>query len=145
MSWYPRRGVRGCSAALGLGRSLRKGKDVLAAQMCWSRDQIDDSLQPGLRGIETEELSHPLCPTWLFPGTAEEFGAVLAQRGTASSPWQRAVLVRAGLSRAGAGLVSPVVSCEFAAQGPSRGHSKRAVSASPTPPASPSPANSFWY
>lgn len=76
----------GCSAALSLGRSLLKGKDVLAAQMCWIRDGIDDSLQPDLGGIKTEELSHPLCSTWLFPGMAEEFGVVLAPSGTASTP-----------------------------------------------------------
>lgn len=86
MLWYPRRGVCGCSAALSLGRSLLKGKDVLAAQLGWIRDGIDDSLQPDLGGIKTEELSHPLCSTWLFPGVAEEFGVVLAPSGAASTP-----------------------------------------------------------
>lgn len=86
MLWYPRRGACGCSAALGLGRSLLKGKDVLAAQMCWIRDWIDDSLQPDLGGTKTEEPFHPLCSTWSFPGVGGGFGVVLAQSGTASTP-----------------------------------------------------------
>lgn len=89
MLWYPRRGACGCSAALSLGRSLLKGKDVLAVQMCWIRDRIDDRLQPDLSGIKTEELSHPLCSTWLFPGMAEEFGVALP-----ALLWHRALLVR---------------------------------------------------
>lgn len=60
-------------------------KRCFSAQMCWIRDQIDDSLRPDLSGIKTEELSHPLCSTWLFPGVAEEFGVVLAQSGSAST------------------------------------------------------------
>ncbi|XP_051664057.1 uncharacterized protein LOC127480211 [Manacus candei] len=91
----------GCSAVLSLRRSLLKGKDILTVQMCWIRDPTDDSLQPDLGGIKTEDLPCPLCLAWLFPGVAAGVWCGAGGKGHCWHPWAKGT---AGEARRQSGL-----------------------------------------